>query len=196
MCLSNNSNCTATVYPAIFTPAIIPFGGVPWFCKGDSLYLIGQPVGNYSYLWYKNGISTGHTGANYTVKLPGNYSVLVSSANCSATSPLKRITVPCIQPLNPQDKTENLSFDGDEFSVSAFFNSSGNLELDSKSDVQKQITVSIVDITGKQLFNSQLVLDEGISSTQISTTNLASGIYIIRISGSNKVITSKAVKSW
>ncbi|MBK7391637.1 MAG: T9SS type A sorting domain-containing protein [Bacteroidetes bacterium] len=34
------------------------------------------------------------------------------------------------------------------------------------------------------------------SSTQISTTNLASGIYIIRISGSNKVITSKAIKSW
>lgn len=195
-CLSNNSNCTATVYPAIFTPAIIPFGGVPWFCKGDSLYLIGQPVGNYSYLWYKNGISTGHTGANYSVKLPGNYSLLVSSANCSATSPLKRITVPCIQPLNPQDKTENLTFDGDEFSVSAFFNNNGNLELDSKSDMQKQITVSIVDITGKQLFNSQLVLEEGISSTQISTTNLASGIYIIMMDGGNKTIITKAVKSW
>ncbi|MBK7970349.1 MAG: T9SS type A sorting domain-containing protein [Bacteroidetes bacterium] len=102
----------------------------------------------------------------------------------------------CIQPLNPQDKTENLTFDSDEFSVSAFFNSNGNLELNSSSDVQKQITVSILDITGKQLFSSQLVLDEGISSTLISTTNLASGIYIIRISGSNKVITSKAIKSW
>jgi murein DD-endopeptidase MepM/ murein hydrolase activator NlpD len=90
--ITNSSGCSATspVTSVIVNPspiATITPNGSTAFCEGDSINL---KAGSASfYLW-----STGATTQSINVKTSGDYSVVVTNSNgCSATSPVKSVTV-------------------------------------------------------------------------------------------------------
>jgi hypothetical protein len=75
---------TLTVLPFV-QPAIAPSGPVS-IC-GGSITLSASPAGATSYQWLLNNVSIpGATASNYTTSAVGNYTVIVSTNNCTDTS--------------------------------------------------------------------------------------------------------------
>lgn len=94
-----NGTCVVTSAPVAVVvnqlpaAAVLPQGATT-FCEGGAVPLFASINVGYSYQWYFN--STPITGANSAVYIAtdsGNYSVMVSDANCSATAPAIAITV-------------------------------------------------------------------------------------------------------
>ena len=72
--------------------ATITASGATTLCSGQNVVL-SVPTGN-SYQWYRDGsILTGSTAATYSATSSGSYSVVVSSAGCSSTSPAVEVKV-------------------------------------------------------------------------------------------------------
>lgn len=75
--------------------AIINYTSPTTFCEGDSILLNATTGNNYTYEWFRNNtkINTA-TGANYPVKLSGDYFVVVkNAAGCADTSTHILITI-------------------------------------------------------------------------------------------------------
>jgi hypothetical protein len=94
--ITGATGCTATSASIPVTVNAVPVAtvtpsGPTSFCNGDSVNLIATTGANLSYQWYRNniGINPGGTSVTYLAKPPfaaGTYKVVVSNANCSATS--------------------------------------------------------------------------------------------------------------
>jgi hypothetical protein len=91
-CSTTSSAVTITVnaVPA----ATITASGPITFCSGGSVTLNANTGQGLTYVWRRNGTTIGGaTAASYVATLAGNYTVLVSSGGCSATSNTICVTV-------------------------------------------------------------------------------------------------------
>ena len=78
---------TVTVPVLPLPTASISPNPVPQFCYGGSQTLTASTgCGSPSYLWYRNGTSTGTTTSTYSATLPGLYSVRITCGGCANTS--------------------------------------------------------------------------------------------------------------
>ncbi|MFN8416336.1 MAG: endo-1,4-beta-xylanase [Cytophagaceae bacterium] len=91
-CSATSTNTTVTVNA--LPTATITAGGATTFCQGGSVVLSANTGTGLTYQW-RNGTSNiaSATGATYTANSSGNYNVIVSSGNCSATSTSTTVTV-------------------------------------------------------------------------------------------------------
>ncbi|KAK6025929.1 PKD domain protein [Ostertagia ostertagi] len=94
-----NGTCvvTSAVLPLTVNalpPAQILPQGATTFCEGGAVSLHASIATGFSYQWYRNtAVINGATNAVYIATASGDYSVVISDPNCSATAPDVRITV-------------------------------------------------------------------------------------------------------
>ncbi|MFN8415547.1 MAG: endo-1,4-beta-xylanase [Cytophagaceae bacterium] len=94
-----SGNCTATSTNTTVTVNTLPTATITTttpttFCQGGSVVLSANTGTGLTYQW-RNGTSNiaSATGSTYTANSSGNYNVIVSSGNCSATSTSTTVTV-------------------------------------------------------------------------------------------------------
>jgi hypothetical protein len=194
-CLSSKSTVVGTVYPAI-NGFILPAGNVSSFCQGDSLKLNAFPTGLNSYDWFLNGMNTGYSGQSYTVKVPGNYSVQISSSNCTSLSPFKRITMPCVHQLDAEEKPYVSNGNDEGLILTAHFIGNNMVEIQTHSSESQTAAISISDISGHIVYKSSVMIDNGSSTFQLPVTDLAASVYFIRLETGRETIIAKAIKMW
>ncbi len=79
-----NTGITATITPA----------GPTTFCTGGSVVLNANTGSGYTYQWQIGGTNiTGATTASYTASVAGNYTVVITSGACAATSAVRAVIV-------------------------------------------------------------------------------------------------------
>ncbi|MBK9048469.1 MAG: T9SS type A sorting domain-containing protein [Bacteroidetes bacterium] len=186
-CKSSRKNVPAQVTPEFFGPSIISLSGANSFCKGDSLVLAASTTAGLTFKWLRNGIFTGQTGFLFTVKEPGTYQ-LVSYNNgllCEDTSSSVRITMPCIQALEPEEKTAvSAYFDQDETSIII-----NTIQIKSELD---QVVIS--DPSGRIIIKHDFYANLGEDIIRIKFDNFSSGLYFVTIANDKHKITKKIIK--
>ena len=166
---------------AIFTPnvSITINEGVPiQFTTLGAYYSGGQLTTNYfgysSYQWLLNGTPLVPSGQSqtFTPTVNGNYSlVVVSSAGCTDTSNVVSIFNMGI------DEMAGL----DEF-ISVYPNpSDGEFTLNMTAAMQSGLVVSMIDISGKTVYQENIGQINGAFSKTFSLQNLSSGIYTLNL---------------
>ncbi len=126
----NRTAVTLTITEA--SPASITAGGSLSFCQGGSVTLTANS--GSSYLW-----STGATTQSITVSTAGNYSVAVTQATCTSTSPAQVVTVNSL-PVATISAAGPTSFcDGNSVQLTA---SAGSSYLWSNGATTQSITVT------------------------------------------------------
>ena len=68
----------------------------------------------------------------------------------------------------------------------------GKLSLKSESALQKQVLVSVLDVSGKVVFNQQLNFTSGDLAQELNISQLAAGMYFLKLS--NKESSSWLVR--
>lgn len=95
----SSSSCTATS-PALAVnvsappAATLSAAGATTFCSGGSVVLNANTGSGLSYAWKLNGTTiSGASSSSYTASAAGNYTVVVSSGGCTATSSAIAVSV-------------------------------------------------------------------------------------------------------
>jgi len=172
--LSNNI-CTATPDAIQVTTLTVP---KPTISLQDKTLTSSAATGNQ---WYLNGMAIANaTDTAYVAKRTGDYTVTVTQNGCSSTSDPVNVYVPIIRDLTvyPNPATGNI--------VNIRYTSPGSLE---------NIQVKVFDMIGKIISEPALEqTEEGLYEYEMSLTNFAGGIYIIRITDENQVFIERFVK--
>lgn len=101
---SNGCSTTSAVTVITVTPlpvATITPAGPTTFCSGGSVQLDASAGGGYTYQWQLDGSDiVGETNQSYTANSSGDYTVIVTSTGCSATSLSTTVTVIAVPVAN------------------------------------------------------------------------------------------------
>jgi hypothetical protein len=90
-CSATSGPITVTVNPV--PPATITPAGATTFCSPSSVLLNANTGSGLTYQWKKNNSNiSGATSSSYTASTTGNYTVVVTSSGCSATSGITTVT--------------------------------------------------------------------------------------------------------
>ena len=150
----------------------------------DISFTVSADGSNLSYQWYKNSsFISGATDATYTINNvqvsdAGNYTVAVNGDCGDETSETAVLSVNS----SVEDLSEQI------FNV---FPNPANGEFNIRfSEITKNVTIEITDISGKQIFNSYY--DE-VNETGIRINKLTKGFYFINITIENTIYTKKLI---
>ena len=88
------ARATATVTVNVGITATITPGGPTTFCSGGSVVLNANTGGGYTYQWQRGGTNiAGATNSSFTANTAGNYTVIITSGACVATSGITTVTI-------------------------------------------------------------------------------------------------------
>lgn len=182
--VTNTTNGCTNTSPAVKITeyedpaAIITPQGPTTFCEGGSVVLQANTGTGLTYRWKKgSNFISGATQSAYTATEQGNYKVEVTDANgCIKLSEITEVIVPC-------------RLDGKmlhELPVMVYPNPTTdmvNLHMETTADFEVELT----SMTGERI----LLLE---NENSFSVSQLAAGVYFIRISTDEQVVTEKLVK--
>ena len=166
---------------AIFTPntSVTVNEGVPdLFGSVGALYFGGKLITNYSgfasYQWLLNGtplVPSGQT-QTYVPTANGNYSLVITSAGgCSDTSNVISIFNMGVDEMSGLDQF-----------ISVYPNpSNGEFTLNMTEVSQGSLTISIIDISGKAVYQEHVGQTTGTFSKTFNLQHLSSGIYTMNL---------------
>ncbi|MBK6640685.1 MAG: T9SS type A sorting domain-containing protein [Bacteroidetes bacterium] len=175
-------------------PGILASGPVS-FCQGDSVILSAFGSNSNSFQWHRNGNPiAGANSQNFTVKLPGKYSVSVTDTTCSLlfTSNPVRVRIPCIPPFDNQDKLSSTSTDADIFLN--YDSQQQQFEIMATDLTSETYNLLIADATGRILLNEQSGISNNSISRNIDCSAFAKGLYIVKVIAGDKILSRKFVK--
>lgn len=164
--------------------------GVPdAFSTTGALYLNGLLKTNYTfptYQWMLNGtplVPSGQT-QNYTPTVNGNYSLIVTNAfGCSDTSNVIAVFNVSIDEASVLDSH-----------ISVYPNpSDGEFTLNLNAELSGNLQVSLVDLSGKTVYNEFLGQLNGTYSKTFNLQHLASGIYTLNITLEQGTVRRKII---
>ena len=142
-----------------------------------------------SYQWYYNGtIINGATSSTYTTSANGSYYVVVTNASgCEATS-------------NPFDVlTTNVEASNFENTVVAYPNPfSGNTSIYLTLANKSKVSVEVISLLGKHiqtLVNSDLDAGKHTFDFDAKQLGYSSGVYFVKLSINDKIITKKIMQT-
>jgi hypothetical protein len=132
-------------------------------------------IGPYSYAW-----SNGSTGATANNLAPGSYTVTITNGTGCERTETVTVGIGVANTLPIRHLNLSMSPNPAQDLCRLYF----------ENRLQEAMRLEVIDIKGRQV---QLL--EGITSESITlhTANYAEGIYILRLSGANKVFTGKLV---
>ncbi|MBK8872607.1 MAG: T9SS type A sorting domain-containing protein [Bacteroidetes bacterium] len=175
-------------------PGILASGPVS-FCQGDSVILSAFGSSSNSFQWHRNGNPiAGANSQNFTVKLPGKYSVSVTDTTCSLlfTSNPVRVRIPCIPPFDNQDKLSSTLTNADIFLN--YDSQQQQFEIMATDLTAETYNLLIADATGRILLNENSGISNNSISRNVDCSALAKGLYIVKIIAGNKILSRKFVK--
>lgn len=121
-------------------------------------------------------------GEVVTVEEYGNYMLTVTDANnCSAADEIAVIDAVSVTSLLSQDHA-------------IYPNPAGNEVAVPLRDLSGEITLEIVSTTGAVVYSERFLHRGGTGPVIMETTRLPRGMYLVRITGRNKVITRSLIK--
>lgn len=165
-------------------PAITSSGPIS-FCQGGSVTLNATTTPGGTYQWSRNGnIIAGATNQSLLVTNPGKYSVTVSDSNCnnSLTSGTTRVTIPCIDPFDPQEKIALGENNSDDPGITIFFDSNLNvLSVTAQNIRGKSFIISIYDNAGKLVLTENGVVVNSEIATRINCSSFSKGLFISKL---------------
>ncbi|MBS1658954.1 MAG: T9SS type A sorting domain-containing protein [Bacteroidetes bacterium] len=173
--------------------AAIIANGPTTFCAGDSVVLSSANSGsNLTYKWKLNGSNiSGATGKTYTAKVAGRYKVNVkdNTNNCSVTSALVKVKVPC-KVLNQDIATEANS------ELNVYPNPVSQLSVVSFQLPQDEnVSLKIFDVQGRLIRTlANEVMSEGTHTLTWDARDengsvVSEGIYFLRMQTESEVKT-------
>ncbi|MGB3076486.1 MAG: T9SS type A sorting domain-containing protein [Chitinophagales bacterium] len=161
------------------TATITPQGPTT-FCEGGSVVLQANTGTGYTYKWKKgSSFISGATLSSYTATTEANYKVEVSDGNgCSKLSAATSVSVPCRESENAMILTEE--------SVSIFPNPA-TAELNIVLPANGNFDFEISSVTGEKMLREQ-------NQNSVDVSDLADGVYFIKIYTADFITTHKFVK--
>ncbi len=157
--------------------------------QSDSVLCIDQAVllnagGASSYTWLPGGQNNNPLLLNLSAS--STFTCLGIDVNGCSNSSVATISISLCTSLH-----KSLSLNQDQFMV--FPNpTKGKLSLKSESALQKQVLVSVLDVSGKVVFNQQLNFTSGDLAQELNISQLAAGMYFLKLS--NKESSSGLVR--
>jgi len=156
---------------------------LPSILKGnDTLYC--TPATYASYQWYLNGSPIGGaTNPIHVYTINGNYYVEVTNTlGCSSVSSAIAITDVGINEISsdlmatvyPNPATENLF-------------------IDFQSKKENVVQVTIIDLTGRNVYSESIVLYAGMNRKRIGIDSFNKGIYLVQFATENGIKTEKLI---
>ncbi|NCX95204.1 MAG: T9SS C-terminal target domain-containing protein [Chitinophagia bacterium] len=132
-------------------------------------------TGTYaSYQWYRSGtLITGATNSSYTYSFPGAYTVMVDSGGCKGMSVAYNYRVGLNELYNAYNTEFNITRP-----------SSGTIAIAPNTTLTEDLFITITTYTGKTVYSAKY--EQSASQITINTQNWSTGIYFIKISGSNQ----------
>jgi hypothetical protein len=195
---SNNYKCTVTYTDGCpyttnaisvtvnpLPAATITASGPLTFCAGDSVTLQANTGAGLTYQWKKgsNNIN-GATQSSYKAKTAASYKVVVTNSNtCSKTSAAKKVVINC-----------RLGTTDNQFMLSP--NPASDITtLNFYSEVEDQITLSVIDFTGRLVFSKSYSIYNGDNTLAIDVNSLPAGIYILKLTQLDSEKTLRFIKN-
>ena len=149
--------------------------------SNDGHTITANAIGGYTYQWLNcnngNAPIAGATNQSYTPSVAGKYAVEISAGSCKATSSCEDTW-----PLSVANIVTDLG-------VSLYPNPIQN-ELRIDKGNNGELTIEITDNTGKVVFQKTATAQ----LTLVDMSDLASGIYIVKMSNNNGTAIEKVVK--
>lgn len=156
---------------------------LPTIVKGnDTLYC--TPATYASYQWYLDGSPIGGaTNPIHVYTINGNYYVEVTNAlGCSSVSAAMAITDVGINEIS------------NDLMATVYPNpASENLFIDFQSKKENVVQVTIIDITGRNVYSESIVLYTGMSRKRIGIDAFNKGIYLVQFSTENGIKTERLI---
>lgn len=179
--MKSNATC-ASQTPVVSTPITVNVTSVdtPFIQAIDNTLAASTDVGVQ---WYINGNPiNGATSQFYEATQSGNYQVRVTQNGCTASSAIYNHSL-VITGIKDNFISDNM--------LSIFPNpSSGTFSVKMDKAIAKNAQLAIYDVEGKVVHRQQLTNQQ----TDITTQNLASGVYVINIQLSeNEIVKHKLV---
>ncbi len=157
----------------------IAAGGLLSFCIGDSV-LLQANTNAYNFQWKRNGLKIyGATDSIYYAKTAGTYKVKVSNSCGKAVSGNLVVYNPCRDEYNGDVKDSGILISQD--------NNAGHLKI--LFSYNNPYSVQLLDINSKVIYHQ--VCSTIDSDIDISTLN--NGVYILRCSNSQQILTHKFI---
>jgi hypothetical protein len=184
--VNNGSNIAISARPT----ATITANGSTTICSGSSVELRANTGSGLTYQWRRGSSPiVGQTNFNYYASAAGSYSVqVINSSGCSRISTsLKVSLVTC----RPQARIDELSADG--LSMDIYPNPADqrtNLNLKGLKEEGELISLQIYDLAGKLIMETRQLMKAG-EDLEISTQELASGSYMVRVSNSISILQGR-----
>lgn len=175
-CSRATNKIPTDVYPV--PSKILNASGSLQICAGDSVILLAETGTGYSYSWKKYGnLISGATNASLVAKNNGKYkAIITNSYGCSKISEIAEVVVTfCPEYVDPMKQVQNLEFKVYPNPV----NYQASLEF--ISDIQGYSTITIIDMTGKQVYNGNYEIKEGINKIEQDVTSFGKGVYVIMV---------------
>lgn len=193
LCNGIDDNCNGKIDEGLPVPPISAIGNTDICQKGSvTLKTIGKAKA-YSYQWYNNGVKIdGATRNRYIAENPGDYTVEVSQKGTLCASTSKAITVTNSCPKLSIGKSDNLQISQADFRVYPS-PSNGNLIVNFTSSAAERISIKVIDLNGKVLYNSPQNIANGANSIRLNLSNLPSGIYHLQVQSSKETLVKKFV---
>jgi hypothetical protein len=180
--LTSSNTCvtsaTATSSPVTITVTALPT--TPTISQNGYVLTSSSATGNQ---WYFNGtLISGATSQNYTATANGNYTVVVTSGNCSsAASAVSLVTgIVAISEIDP-------------YIFSIFPNpSQGDFSVSFKADLGELYKLKVFNEAGQLVFEDAIENQNGQIVKQVQLGKVASGIYNVTISN-GQIESSKKI---
>jgi len=107
-------------------------------------------------------------------------------ANLSDWSPITTFTTPAVRELEEMPIAQN--------EVSVYPNPNrGNFVIDIESIENQNVSIRMVDVTGREVINQTTVAEKGHNSLPIELNDYASGVYMLQLTISGEVKVIKVV---
>ncbi len=140
-------------------------------------------------IWtFTGGGMTSTITTTYSYTYNGN-TVVVLSINCGA----KAITTyQTVIHIGMTTEVPNYAIENGLFVYPVPF--SDKINVDFTSQKSENVNISIMDASGRLVISKNLNSASGVNSTQVNTSQLPSGVYILNIQNSNGVVRKQVVK--
>ncbi|HRC32389.1 MAG TPA: M43 family zinc metalloprotease [Bacteroidia bacterium] len=189
--VTNNSGCTSTSTKKVVISnpsASFTANGPLTFCNGGSVTFTANSGTGFTYKW-KNGASyiNNATSQTYVATTAGIYRVeITNSVGCSKLSGSKTVTINCREEHNTN------GFDGLNLTVEPNpAQNYINLIFDSEYE---NASISILNISGQQLYNKNMQTDNGAIEDVLDISFLPPAVYIVRVSTGDVTNYARFVK--
>jgi hypothetical protein len=146
------------------------------FCNGGRVTISSSTNPGWVYLWFRNNVAlNNNTTPSYTATTAGTYKVRVSQNGCSQYSPSYTVSIPCRE--GEESGTGNLE-------ATVYPNpASDQTTIAFNLPNEEMVTIELLDLQGKLIEHilPSATLTEGEHQVNYNTSDLAKGIYLVRI---------------